>query len=170
MSLVHSHHNWWEQTDSSEVGTFYKNWIKHVKILTLCVFLKFFDHKIAKILWGGIWIMNRRNISVQQMNYTKSPSQFFACIHKLQASLIHNMRQSMKLKGINNLRRYCNVMNIWWMYSMNNKFVMFGPSVSNVVLCAPSVPQPVSQSRWRPLLGPSPGWKRLLALSHLRHY
>ena len=27
-----------------------------------------------------------------------------------------------------------------------------------------------SQSRRRPLLGPSPGWKRLLALSHLRHY
>ena len=26
------------------------------------------------------------------------------------------------------------------------------------------------QSRRRPLLGPSPGWKRLLALSHLRHY
>ena len=28
----------------------------------------------------------------------------------------------------------------------------------------------VEQSRRRPLLGPSPGWKRLLALSHLRHY
>ena len=28
----------------------------------------------------------------------------------------------------------------------------------------------ISQSRRRPLLGPSPGWKRLLALSHLRHY
>ena len=28
----------------------------------------------------------------------------------------------------------------------------------------------VVQSRKRPLLGPSPGWKRLLALSHLRHY
>ena len=28
----------------------------------------------------------------------------------------------------------------------------------------------VAQSRRRPLLGPSPGWKRLLALSHLRHY
>ena len=40
-----------------------------------------------------------------------------------------------------------------------------------LVLCsAPSVPQPVVQSRRRPLLGPSPGWKRLLALSHLRHY
>ena len=34
----------------------------------------------------------------------------------------------------------------------------------------PSVLQPVVQSRRRPLLGPSPGWKRLLALSHLRHY
>ena len=34
----------------------------------------------------------------------------------------------------------------------------------------PSVPQPVVQSRRSPLLGPSPGWKRLLALSHLRHY
>ena len=34
----------------------------------------------------------------------------------------------------------------------------------------PSVAQPVVQSRRRPLLGPSPGWKRLLALSHLRHY
>ena len=34
----------------------------------------------------------------------------------------------------------------------------------------PSVPQPVVQSRRRPLLGPSPCWKRLLALSHLRHY
>ena len=28
----------------------------------------------------------------------------------------------------------------------------------------------VVQTRRRPLLGPSPGWKRLLALSHLRHY
>ena len=28
----------------------------------------------------------------------------------------------------------------------------------------------VVQSRRRPLLGPSPGWKCLLALSHLRHY
>ena len=28
----------------------------------------------------------------------------------------------------------------------------------------------ISQSRRRPLLGPSPGWKRLLPLSHLRHY
>ena len=28
----------------------------------------------------------------------------------------------------------------------------------------------VVQSRRRPLLGPSPGWKRLLALSHLRRY
>ena len=28
----------------------------------------------------------------------------------------------------------------------------------------------VVQSRRRPLLDPSPGWKRLLALSHLRHY
>ena len=28
----------------------------------------------------------------------------------------------------------------------------------------------ISQSRRRPLLGPSPGWKWLLALSHLRHY
>ena len=28
----------------------------------------------------------------------------------------------------------------------------------------------VVQSRRRPLLGPSPDWKRLLALSHLRHY
>ena len=28
----------------------------------------------------------------------------------------------------------------------------------------------VVQSRWRPLLGHSPGWKRLPALSHLRHY
>ena len=27
----------------------------------------------------------------------------------------------------------------------------------------------VLQSRRRPLLGPSPGWKQLLALSHLRH-
>ena len=27
-----------------------------------------------------------------------------------------------------------------------------------------------SSSRRRPLLGPSPGWKRLLPLSHLRHY
>ena len=34
----------------------------------------------------------------------------------------------------------------------------------------PSVPQPVVQSWRRPLLGPSPGWKRLLALSHLRYY
>ena len=28
----------------------------------------------------------------------------------------------------------------------------------------------ISQSRRRPLLGPSPGWKRPLELSHLRHY
>ena len=28
----------------------------------------------------------------------------------------------------------------------------------------------ISQSQRRPLLGPSPGWKHLLALSHLRHY
>ena len=28
----------------------------------------------------------------------------------------------------------------------------------------------VVQSQRRPLLGPSPGWKRLLPLSHLRHY
>ena len=34
----------------------------------------------------------------------------------------------------------------------------------------PSVSQPVVQSWRRPLLGPSPGWKHLLALSHLRHY
>ena len=34
----------------------------------------------------------------------------------------------------------------------------------------PSVPQPVVQSQRRPLQGPSPGWKRLLPLSHLRHY
>ena len=34
----------------------------------------------------------------------------------------------------------------------------------------PSVPQPVVQSRRRPLLGPFPDWKRLLPLSHLRHY
>ena len=40
-----------------------------------------------------------------------------------------------------------------------------------LVLCsAPSVPQLVVQSQRRPLLGHSPGWKRLLALSHLRHY
>ena len=42
---------------------------------------------------------------------------------------------------------------------------------SRLELCsAPSVPQPVVQSRRRPLLGPSPGRKRLLPLSHLRHY
>ena len=27
-----------------------------------------------------------------------------------------------------------------------------------------------NQSRWRSLIGPSPGWKQLLSLSHLRHY
>ena len=27
-----------------------------------------------------------------------------------------------------------------------------------------------SQSQRRPLLGPSPGWRHLVALSHLRHY
>ena len=32
------------------------------------------------------------------------------------------------------------------------------------------VPSEGSQARRRPLLGPSPGWKRLLPLSHLRHY
>ena len=32
------------------------------------------------------------------------------------------------------------------------------------------VPSEGSKSRRRPLLGPSPGWKRLLPLSHLRHY
>ena len=31
-------------------------------------------------------------------------------------------------------------------------------------------PSEGSQSRRRPLLGPSPGWKCLLPLSHLRHY
>ena len=41
---------------------------------------------------------------------------------------------------------------------------------SQMISNDPSVPQPVVQSRRRPLLGPSPGWKRLLALSHLRHY
>ena len=42
---------------------------------------------------------------------------------------------------------------------------------SQLVLCsAPSVPQPVVQSQRRPLLGPSPGCRRLLALSHLRHF
>ena len=34
----------------------------------------------------------------------------------------------------------------------------------------PQIDPSVEQSRRRPLLGPSPGWKRLLALSHLRHY
>ena len=43
-------------------------------------------------------------------------------------------------------------------------------AVYKVLCSAPLVPQPVVQSRRRPLLGPSPGWKRLLALSHLRHY
>ena len=37
-------------------------------------------------------------------------------------------------------------------------------SAANRLICE------VVQSRRRPLLGPSPGWKRLLALSHLRHY
>ena len=32
-----------------------------------------------------------------------------------------------------------------------------------------SIGEVVQSRRW-PLLGPSPGWKRLLALSHLRHY
>ena len=54
----------------------------------------------------------------------------------------------------------------WWHDDV--RWLMLGPGL---VLCsAPSVPQPVVQSRRRPLLGPSPGWKRLLALSHLRHY
>ena len=46
------------------------------------------------------------------------------------------------------------------------------PSASSLLVpqIDPSVPQPVVQSRRRPLLGPSPGWKRLLPLSHLRHY
>ena len=35
--------------------------------------------------------------------------------------------------------------------------------------CAADDPS-VSQSLRRPLLGPSPGWKRLLPISHLRHY
>ena len=39
------------------------------------------------------------------------------------------------------------------MYSMNNKFVMFGPSVSNVVLCAPSVPQPIFTITEKALVG-----------------
>ena len=34
----------------------------------------------------------------------------------------------------------------------------------------PSVPQPIVQSRRRPLLGPSPGWNWLLPLSHLTLY
>ena len=37
-------------------------------------------------------------------------------------------------------------------------------SAANRLICE------IVQSRRRPLLGPSPGWKRLLALSHLRHY
>ena len=44
------------------------------------------------------------------------------------------------------------------------------PGNPSIVCGAPSVPQPVVQSRRRPLLEPSPGWKRLLGLSHLRHY
>ena len=46
------------------------------------------------------------------------------------------------------------------------------PAVTRwLVLCsAPLVPQPVVQSQRRPLLGPSPGRKRQLPLSHLRHY
>ena len=44
------------------------------------------------------------------------------------------------------------------------------PGLGLELCSSPSVPQPVVQSRRRPLLGPSPGWKRLLALSHLRHY
>ena len=52
----------------------------------------------------------------------------------------------------------------------------------NQQLCAPPAPPieletkviwrvlKISQSRRRPLLGPTPGWKRWLLLSHIRHY
>ena len=40
----------------------------------------------------------------------------------------------------------------------------------NEFLCCKRLIGEIAQSRRRPLLGPSPGWKRLLPLSHLRHY
>ena len=42
--------------------------------------------------------------------------------------------------------------------------------VSIVISAANRLIGEVVQSRRRPLLGPSPGYKRLLALSHLRHH
>ena len=52
----------------------------------------------------------------------------------------------------------------WWLSETSSEGSLVVPQID------PSVPLPVVQSRRRPLLGPSPGWKRLLALSHLRHY
>ena len=52
----------------------------------------------------------------------------------------------------------------WWLLETSSEGSLVVPQID------PSVPQPVVQSRRRPLLGPSPGWNRLLALSHLRHY
>ena len=52
----------------------------------------------------------------------------------------------------------------WWLLETSSEGSLVVPQID------PSVPQPVVQSRRRPLIGPSPGRKRLLALSHLRHY
>ena len=51
----------------------------------------------------------------------------------------------------------------WWLLETSSEGSLVVPQID------PSVPQPVVQSRRRPLLGPSPGWKRLLVLmlSHL---
>ena len=55
--------------------------------------------------------------------------------------------------------------------SLSNHLILKSRKVFSLVpQIHPSVPQPVVQLRRRPLLGPSPGWKRLLPLSHLRHY
>ena len=53
---------------------------------------------------------------------------------------------------------------------MTNLILLFCESGSGLIISAANrLIGEVVQSRRRPLLGPSPGWKRLLAHSHLRH-
>ena len=55
--------------------------------------------------------------------------------------------------------------NIIWTLTMNAPILIpVSSSAANRLIGE------VVQSRRRPRLGPSPGWKRLLPLSHLRHY
>ena len=72
----------------------------------------------------------------------------------------------------------------WNIYFAIRKNIIFPCPQQTVISCASLCPHhpsilgsavkrsigEVVQSRRRPLLEPSPGWKRLLALSHWRHY